>query len=69
MIVKLKADQEKREVEREAHQQDLQKMTEIMDANQMKTNDKHEGMGVNLKEIREEIRSGQAEMKFTVNAF
>jgi hypothetical protein len=44
-------------------------MKEMMDANQTKTDDNQEGMDVNLKEMREEVKSGQAEMKFTVNAF
>jgi hypothetical protein len=70
MVVERKADQEKREAERKAHQEDLQKMMkEMMDANQTKTDDNQEGMDINLKKVSEEIKSGQAEMKFTVNAF
>jgi hypothetical protein len=70
MMIEWKADQEEREAERKAHQDDLQKiMKEMMDANQTKTDDNQEGMNVDLKETREEIKSGEAEMKSTVNAF
>jgi hypothetical protein len=34
----------------------------------MKTDDNQEGMAVDLKEKKEEIKSGEAEMKSTVNA-
>jgi hypothetical protein len=69
MMAERKADQEKREAERKAHEQNLQKMRkEMMDANQTKTDNNQEGMDVDLKETREEIKSGEAEMKFTVNA-
>jgi chromosome segregation ATPase len=65
-----KADQEKREAERKAYQEDLQKiMKEMMDANQTKRDDNQEGMDVDLKETREEIKSGEAEITSTVNAF
>jgi hypothetical protein len=51
-----------------ALQDNLQKMTkEIMDANQTKTEHNQEGMDVNLKEMRKEIKFGQAEMKTTEN--
>jgi hypothetical protein len=69
MMVERKADQEKREAERKPHQEDLQNMQEMMDANQTKTDDNQEGMDIDLKETREEIKSGQAEMKSIVNAF
>jgi hypothetical protein len=36
---------------------------EMMDDNQTKTGDNQEWMDANLKEMREEIKSGQAEMK------
>jgi hypothetical protein len=65
-----RANQKRREAERKAHQEDLQKiMKEIIDANQTKTNNNQEEMDVNLKETREEIKFGQAEIKSTVNAF
>jgi hypothetical protein len=41
----------------------------MMDASQTKTGDNQEGKDVNLKQMREEIKSGEAEMKSTVNAF
>jgi enoyl reductase-like protein len=70
MMVERKVDQGNMEAERKARQEDLQKIvTEMMDASQTKRDESHEGMDVNVKEIREEIKSGQAEMKFTVNAF
>jgi Skp family chaperone for outer membrane proteins len=69
-MIERKADQEKMEAERKAHQEDLQKiMKEIIDANQMKTDDNQEEMDVDLKEMREEITFCQAEMKSTLNAF
>jgi hypothetical protein len=40
-----------------------------IDANQMKTDDNQERMDVNLKEMREEIKFGQAEMRSTICVF
>jgi hypothetical protein len=69
-MANLKADQERRGTERKAHQDDLQKiMKEMRDANQTKTDNNQEELDVDLKETREEIKSGEAEMKFTVDAF
>jgi hypothetical protein len=44
-------------------------MKVMMDANQTKTDDNQEGMDVDLKETRDEIKFGEAEIKSTVNAF
>jgi hypothetical protein len=44
-------------------------MREMIDANRTKTDDNQEDLDVDLKETREEIKSGEAEMKFTVDAF
>jgi hypothetical protein len=41
----------------------------MMDANQTKTYDNQEGMDVDLKETKKYIKSCEAEMKSTVNAF
>jgi hypothetical protein len=70
MMAERKADQEKWQTERKAHKNEPQKMMkEMMDAKQTKTDDNQEGMEVDLKETKEEIKSGEAEMKSTVNAF
>jgi hypothetical protein len=44
-------------------------MKEVIDANQTKTDDNREELDIDLKETREEIKSGEEEMKFTVDAF
>jgi hypothetical protein len=44
-------------------------MKEMMDANRMKICGNQEGTDVDLKETKEEIKSGEAEMKSIVNAF
>jgi hypothetical protein len=44
-------------------------MKEMMDANQTKIDDNQEESDVDLKETREEIKSGEAKIKFTVNSF
>jgi hypothetical protein len=47
----------------------LARLEAKIDVNQTKTDEDQERMGINLKEMGEEIKSGQAEMKSTVNAF
>jgi hypothetical protein len=54
---------------KKADQEDLRaKLEAKMDANQKKTDDSQQRMDVNLKEIREDIKSGQAEMRSIVEA-
>jgi hypothetical protein len=47
---------------------DREQMLAKIGANQEKTDDKQEGINENLRKMREEIKSGQAEMKATINA-
>jgi signal transduction histidine kinase len=47
----------------------LARMEVKIDAKQTKTDDNQEKMAVNLKEMREEIKFGQAEMRSTISAF
>jgi dsDNA-specific endonuclease/ATPase MutS2 len=58
----IRADREERKAERKTDETNLKEMMEgMMNANQAKTNS-------NLKEMRDEVNSGQAEMKSTVKA-